>query len=132
MVSEMEELAANPALTGATKAEHYRFLTARKQSVAAATEMLTKYLEWRKAVLPLAADQPRIGVELPEWMVFHGKARDQTPTVHVQGAMYDQEKGTAQQYANATAQLFDEQLSRESLTVRSPARARACTREVRL
>lgn len=123
----MEELAANPALQAATKAEHRRFLTARKESVAAATKMLTKYLEWRKAVLPLAADQPRFGIELPEWMVFHGKARDQTPVVHVQGAMYDQDKGTAQQYANATAALFDEKLPRESDTVRArrPAPSRS-------
>ena len=111
----LEELKMNPALAEATDAERLRFFIARKEDVMAATKMLCRYLEWRKRTLPLADNEPRLGVELPEWMICHGKARDETPILHVQGAMYDPEAGTAKQYANATAQLLDDNLDRNSM-----------------
>jgi hypothetical protein len=112
----VEALAADPALAEATPAERLRFFHARKRDVAAASNMLSRYLEWRNRTLPLADDQPRFGVgAMPEWMIFHGKARDKSPIVHVQGAMYDQEVATPDQYANASAQLMDENLDRNSL-----------------
>ena len=112
----MDDLAGIPSLAEATDAERQRFLTARKGDVAATTSMLSKHLDWRRSTLPLAAGQPRFGAGLPEWIVFHGHARDLSPVCHCQGAMYDPEKGTAQQYANATAQCFDEALPRDSDT----------------
>ena len=57
--------------------------------------MLRRHLSWRRATLPLAADQPRFGAGLPEWMVFHGRARDDTRIAHMQGAMYDPSKASA-------------------------------------
>ena len=111
----VEELAANPALAEATPAERMRFFTARKQDVVAATRMLASYLDWRRATLPLPASEPAFGAGLPEWMVLHGKARDDSRIFHVQGAMYDKDLGTPKQYANATAKLFDESLSRDSM-----------------
>lgn len=109
-----DELTSNPALAGATAAEFKRFWVARKKNVAAATSMLANYLEWRKQTLPLTANHPRLGVELPLWMHFYGRARDGSPICHVQGPMYDPEKASPQQYALATAQMFDEALPRDS------------------
>ena len=111
-----DELMTNPEVAGATAAEFKRFFVARKENVAAATKMLAKYLEWRKKTLPLAEEHPRLGVNLPPWMIFHGRARDNSPVCHIQGAMYDPEKATVQQYAHATAQLFDDALPRDSET----------------
>lgn len=100
----------------ATDAERVRFLRARKGDLAAASSMLSKYLEWRKTTLPLPAEHPRLGAELPPWVMWHGQARDATPVVFIQGAMYDPDAGTIQQYANATAEVLDAGLPRDSLT----------------
>ena len=111
-----DELTSNPALAGATAAEFKRFFVARKHNVAAATEMLSKYLDWRRETLPLAADHPKLGIELPPWMIFHGRARDKTPICHIQGPMYDPEAGTPSEYALATAFMFDQMIPRDSET----------------
>jgi len=111
----MEDLSSNPALADATDAERRRFLTARKQDVGAATTMLQRYLAWRRSTLPLAEGEPRLGEELLPWMRFHGRARDQTRIVHMQGAMYDPTAATPQQWAHATAQEFDSNICRDSM-----------------
>ena len=110
------ELASSLGMEAATPQEQWRFYVARKQCVSATTEMLQSYLQWRAETLPLPPSAPRIGNGLPDWMCFHGHARDRTPICHVNGAMYDRNVATPEQYADAAAQLFDDSLPRESLT----------------
>jgi hypothetical protein len=43
--------------------------------------------------------------ELPEWLWFHGRAKDGTRILFVQGAMYDLSRGSAEQYTLHTAQV---------------------------
>jgi len=98
-----------------SEAEWTRFLTARDQDVAAAEEMLQAHLQWREASLPMPESQPRIGAGLPEWMFFHGVSRDDaTRILWINGAMYDPEAATPEEYALAAAATIEECIPRES------------------
>ena len=102
--------AAHPS---APAAERERFLRARGGDGAAAAAMYAEHLAWRAASLPLAADAPKFGAALPEWLFFHGTATDGTRITFVQAARYDAEAGSTTAYTLAAAALFDEHLARD-------------------
>jgi hypothetical protein len=102
---------------GVTGAERARFLAARNGKLVAANKMLTAHLEWRHETLPLSADAPRLGEQLPRLARFLPQEVDNGSNKRVLlifGAMYDAARGTPQQYTDAMAALLDEELDRNS------------------
>jgi len=104
---------ANP-LDDVPPAERKRFLAARDGDSAAGEEMLQAHLKWRAESLPLPEGRPRVGKGLPEWMFFHGTALDGTPLLWINGAMYDGEAATPEEYGLASAALIDGRFARDS------------------
>ena len=104
-------------LTDATDAERKRFLTARQDDEAAAREMLTAHIAWRKASLPLPASAKTLGWGLPNMasvLADSHRCRAGCRILLVHGAMYDSEAGSHDDYALGFAALFDQYLARDS------------------
>jgi hypothetical protein len=86
-----------------------RYLVARKGNVAAASEMLEKYVAWRKEHFPLK--RADVGAILQSNVLFHhGAARDGTPVMYFRGGMYDKRLGSPHMHVLAAAQCMDEAL----------------------
>lgn len=106
-----------------TDAERARFLIARGGDEAAAKEMLTAYLEWRRTALPAAPGARALGSGLPmcaQVLDASVRCRNGRRILAVLGAMYDSDLGSADEYAMAIARMMDAALDRatdEKMTV---------------
>jgi hypothetical protein len=94
-----------------------RYLVARKGNVAAASEMLEKYVAWREEYFPLQKADVG-GIYRSNFLFHHGVARDGTPVIYCRGGMYDKTLGSPYMHVLAAAHCMDDALKNsESINV---------------
>lgn len=97
-------------------AERSRFLECASGDVEAAAKALREHLTWRAANMPLPAEAPRLGKQLPEYTHFFSDLKDCDggSVFFAQPALIDLDKAEPEAYALATAELVERHVPRES------------------